>query len=398
MGEMPRKRRHLEGSWDQSTFTWKLRSSRLLPLSAPVTASVKKLRSIYGEEVPKTERGSWPFWCKFRDGIIAALRVEEQKAAAFGQAVNEKQVLYAIAAKLVTMKGGSGLEVTVKGQDTAPVRDSVRAEIKAYLSTHEKKNRHHWYELRLCLGIFEKACGDVLLRDVSIHNYRKFLELLEADIQERDLELWGVTHINRQRAVHTFLKGVESNYGLWFPFVRSAEFKKEMPDGKKVKYTLDELRTALREAKGLARLALLLGCNCGWYFGDIEELAPGHLVNGRVVKGRDKNKKKNKFIGQWKLWPETLAELQYGISAAEVEKAYNKLRSKFSLPEHMALRKTISQLIEDKVSERAARLYRAEKPGGNHGKYYSEMSPEQVAELDTALVVVRDWLLAENCL
>ena len=391
---MPRKRRHLEGSWDQSTFTWKLRSSRLLPLSAPVTASVKKVRSIFGEEVPKTERGSWPYWCRFRDSAIAALRIEEQKAEAFGAAVNERQVLYTIAHTLTTMKGGAGLEVKVGSKpDAAPVRDTVRYEVREYVEAHKRKGHHGWYEVKLVMDLFDKACGEVLLRDVSIHHYRKFLELLEADVKERKLDVWGRTHINRQRIVHTFLKRVESNYGLWFPFVRSPEFLKETPDGEKIKYTPDELRTAFKEATGLARVALLLGCNCGFYFGDIEELAPGHLREGRVVKGREKVKKKNKFISQWKLWPETLAGLEYG---ADCEKAYNKLRAEFSLPEHMALRKTISQLIEDSKElqhpERAARLYRAEKPAGNHGKYYSEMSPEQVAELDTGLDFVRDWL------
>ena len=180
-----------------------------------------------------------------------------------------------------------------------------------------------------------------------MEHYRKFLVLLKAQGKSE------TTEINRQRALHTWLKRIEADHNIIFGFIRNPDYKREMPDGPKNQYTLEQVQIALANATGTARTALLLGLNAGFYWGDIVELDPEaknkdgspQFDGVRIRKGRAKNKKKKKFIGNWILWDETKKNLLFGLSKKQLETAYNKFRSEFDLPEHMALRKSVAQWI-----------------------------------------------------
>ena len=68
-----------------------------------------------------------------------------------------------------------------------------------------------------------------------------------------------------------------------------------------------------------------------------------------------------------------------------VEVRFRKWAKLHSLPAHKALRKTVTQLIHDHVSEDAARLYRGEGTGSTHGRSYVRFSEAQEAKLESVL-------------
>ena len=73
-------------------------------------------------------------------------------------------------------------------------------------------------------------------------------------------------------------------------------------------------------AEGIARTVLLLGLNCGFYASDIIELKPEHFDGMHITKARAKNKRngvQKGFVGKWKLWPETVAALRYGLKTKD---------------------------------------------------------------------------------
>jgi len=106
-------------------------------------------------------------------------------------------------------------------------------------------------------------------------------------------------------------------------------------------------------------------------------------------------------MSKWKLWPETVAVLQYGydpqtqrkdykLYRGQLERAYQQIREKYGLPEHMALRKTVAQWIQELTGEEESRiLYRAEGYGTHYGSYVCNLTDAQVAKLDKALEMVR---------
>jgi hypothetical protein len=176
----------------------------------------------------------------------------------------------------------------------------------------------------------------------------------------------------------------------------------ETPEGEKVQYTLEEVKTALANAEGIARTALLLGLNCGFYASDMQELDEEHVINGgtHISKVRAKLRhKKSKVKPVWLLWPETKEVMRFKVAKRDMEREYMKLRTKFNLPEHKALRKTVTQMIQDHpdLGEEYALLYRGESKGGTHYKnYIRHYTSAQVEKLDKALAKVRDILFARE--
>jgi len=157
---------------------------------------------------------------------------------------------------------------------------------------------------------------------------------------------------------------------------------------------MEQVRTALGTATGIVRTMLLLGLNCGFYQGDVAELKPEHVQGDHLVKGRAKNEwRGQKGTPSWLLWEETKAALQFGLPENKQRAAWKVFASDLEIKQFKALRKTVSQLIEDHVGEAEAKLYRGEAKGGGHGKYYStSYTPLQVAALDGALTKVHKLL------
>lgn len=83
----------------------------------------------------------------------------------------------------------------------------------------------------------------------------------------------------------------------------------EVPEGNKVQYTSEQVRTALANATGIARTALLLGLNCGFTKADIGEFVEQeHVINGGTHISKVRSKlphKQTKVKPVWWLWPET---------------------------------------------------------------------------------------------
>jgi hypothetical protein len=262
-----------------------------------------------------------------------------------------------------------------------PPGESLKAEVEAFIGRHRAKGGKAWYGVKSYLDVFLSVTGDIRLSDVTVQNYRAFLAKLEA------YPTWGdVTRLNCQRQLHTFLKRVEADHSLTFGFIRNPDYKRQIPDGEKVQWTMEQVRTAIKHADGTARTYLMLALNCGFHAGDVVELKPDHFNGTHINKARAKLKgRRSPFVGSWKVWPETVAALMYGLTLWHVHAAFDKLRSAHNLPEAKALRKTVARWIQDHVGEEEARLYRAEKVAGGHGKYYIGFSPEQRVKLDRAL-------------
>ena len=134
----------------------------------------------------------------------------------------------------------------------------------------------------------------------------------------------------------------------------------------------------------------------GVYNCDIITMEPDQIKDGHIVRKRHRTAhKKYSMVGEWLLWDETAAAMEYGVKEWQLERAFRELRDKFrnedgseGLPEQKGLRKTVAQWIEDAKEEQAARNYRCEKTQGCHGKYYVLMSETQVATLDSMLTMV----------
>jgi hypothetical protein len=85
--------------------------------------------------------------------------------------------------------------------------------------------------------------------------------------------------------------------------------------------------------------------------------------------------------------------LQFALSKSQASWAFRRLSEAHSLPSHKALRKTVTQIIQDEVGEEEARLYRGEPGiGTHHRNYVRPYSPTQVAKLDAALEKARHIL------
>jgi hypothetical protein len=183
------------------------------------------------------------------------------------------------------------------------------------------------------------------------------------------------------------------------PWIGDKRHMLEVPEGDKVQYTIEQVRTALANATGIARTALLLGLNFGFYASDIVELdEKEHVINGgtHVSKVRKKMAhRKTKVKPVWLIWPETKEAMTFGIKPRDLQREWDKFREKFGLPEHKALRKTTAQVIQDheELGEEHSLLFRGEsKQGTHHKNYIRKYTPEQVIKLDKALRKAREVL------
>lgn len=380
---------HGSGTYDHSTKKWKLRTKELT-----ASATISQLSERYGVPIPDDERKSRPFWTRY----LAELRTKtatstEQLRDAIRQLIGVPEYPPAELVPLVNATiQGNYTEVKKMVQPAPTKEESLKEEVRVFIERHKARGNKQWYSTKAYLELFLEAAGDISLKDISVQHYRRFLELVDGH------KTWGeVTKIKAQQQVHTFLKRVEADHGYSFGFIRNPDYKRQMPDGEKVQWTLEQVQTALKHADGIARTALLLGLNAGFYYGDITELQADHFDGTHLNKPRAKNKgRRSPFVGSWKLWPETVEVLKYGLTKREVYREFQKLRDKYGLPEHKGLRKTVAQLIQDNQGDEASRLYRAEKVAGTHGRNYIAFSTAQRAKLDAALDAVRSALFGQK--
>lgn len=434
--------KHGNGTYDPDKKQWKVRTKEL-----KASATIRQLAETFGEDLPNDERKTRPFWLKYLKIIRAKKAVEllgptpiptridsierfitEFKEQGRDTTELEKELAEAKAvphwdidhmdeatvhpdmrqaAELLELAGADGRMATLIVNNIAatkviPKNESLKVEIDSYIEGYKKKGNKQWYDIKRALDLLYEATGHVRLTEIMLDHYRKFLELLD---REQKSEGWSQrTKQNRQRIVHTFLKNLEADRGLWFPFIRNKKYQIDVPPVEQTKYELEQVKVALQHATGDQRLALLLGLNCGFYWTDIAELQPKHFDGTHITKARAKNKRggvQKGFMSRWKLWPETVDVLEFGYDPdtqtkdckayrGRLEREYQQLREKYNLPEHMALRKTVAQWIQEVAGEEESRvLYRAEGYGTHYSSYVCNLSAAQVEKLDKALDKVR---------
>jgi len=340
-------------------------------------------------DIPCDERKSRPFWTRYlaelrTNAVLQNDRFRRIALDIMGQP-EQPAIPPAVVRIINAVNQGNHQEVIEAVTKTPTLTESLKHEVQVYIDRQKKKNHKGHYDVRAALDLFLEATGDIGFRDVNAQHYRKFMASLDAQ------EWSDRTKLNRQRMVHTFLKRIEADYNVVYGFIRNPDYKRQTPEGQKVQYTLEEVRTALKNAQGINRLSVLLGLNIGAYWGDITDLKPEHFDGTRINKARAKNKTKaGQVVGSWLLWPETIDALKYGYTKWQLEHSYAEFRKAHDLPEHKAIRKFAAQWIHDNVGEVEARLYRGEGVSGNHGKnYIKAFSPEQTAKLDKALTLFR---------
>lgn len=405
-----------QGTWDRTTGCWRVKHRK-------IQKSPSQLANIFNTQVPNTKEGSRPFWNRF----LASIEQQQQEVrkrqsplqerirsleTLISQFREEKRPCEDLEAELrrcinIPSHDTDTADIPVLHPDMKtvaaflgedefitrllnslapkpiPKAESLQAEVDAFIERHKAKGHKGWYSVKTALDLFTQATGKIRLQDITVQHYRKFIELVNA------YATWGErSKANAQRCINTFLKRLGADHNISYGFIRNPEYQRSVPDGQRLQYTIEEVKTALQQATGINRTALLLGLNCGFYWGDMTELQEKHFDGNRINKGRAKNNhKKTKIVGSWLLWEDTKKHLQYGLTKLELQREWMKFMAKHSLPEHKALRKTVAQWIHDHVGEEEARLYRCEKGNGtHHTNYIKPFSPAQMAKLDKALM------------
>ena len=357
---------HGSGTYDHNSKKWKIRTKEL---SASIT--LRQLEKRYGIRLPNDERKTRPYWLQYLKELRQQNALESADLRKLTAAIsNRPPGAYSeqdpIPDELVPIinaaSQGNIPELKARVIKDIPKKESLKIEADQYVARYKKKNNKQWYDVQRAIKLFLEATGDIRLQDIDVHQYRRFLEILDREQSENK---WSQrTKQNRQRIIHTFLKQIEADHNLSFSFIRNKAYQIATPRVQQTKYTLEQVKLALAKSKGIARTGLLLGLNCGFYWSDIAELTPEHFDGTHITKGRAKNKRNGVeigFISKWKLWPETIESLAFRLTRLELQREYMKLRKAYDLPEHMALRKTVAQWIQEVSGEEESRvLYRAE--------------------------------------
>lgn len=413
--------RHGNGTYDHSKQQWKVRTKEL-----KASATIRQLRKMFKEEIPASERESRPYWLRYLKAIrqqqtirqadqeleAAKLTYADRGPGAYspfekdpvtGEVRRKKPIageilpMLNMAAQALDPNTSGAVKDFLLGEierrnPPVPDNESLKKEIETYVARYKKKDNKQWYDIQRALDLFLEATGNISLKKIDVHHYRTFLEILDREQQEHN---WTQrTKQNRQRVIHTFLKSIEADHNLVFSFIRNKKYRIRTGPVDQTKYTLEQVRLALQHAEGITRTALLLGLNCGFYWSDIIELEAKHFDGTHITKARAKNKRdgvQTGFMSRWKLWPETIEALQFGLQRTALMREYTKLRKKYDLPEHMALRKTVAQWIQEVAGEEESKvLYRAEGYGTHYDSYVCNLTPDQVGKLDRALDKVRE--------
>jgi hypothetical protein len=283
---------------------------------------------------------------------------------------------------------------TVPTAKAAPPKITIATEVAHALQvllTRSGKTAHFHFT-RQALNLLSEVCGQLEPPQLTVDHWRQFFQRVKA------VPTWGnVTHSNAMRAAKAFVKCMGQARNVYFGFLDLPEFTIDAGDGKKVRYTEEQVKTALQHATGVQRLQVLLGLNCGMTADDILLLSPQSIQGESIVWQRSKlgeYKNGEKHMDKVptlknKLWKATLAALQeykFDVSEARLQAGYTAFTRRHRLPPHKALRKTTQQLIEDAAGNVVGRHYRGELSGGTHAKYYADrrLSEVEQAALDTA--------------
>lgn len=169
--------------------------------------------------------------------------------------------------------------------------------------------------------MLKECCGNIHYEDIKVDHWRKFCQKIE------DTNWSKRTKYNRWKMVRSFLLSLANDRGLNFEFVRNRQYARTMPHGNKDQWTWQQVQDALARATGVARTALLLGLNAGWYREDIADVKPENFDGVRMNKVRSKLKhEEDAMICSHLIWPETKAVLQYGITSRQIDDTFRNSR------------------------------------------------------------------------
>ncbi len=263
----------------------------------------------------------------------------------------------------------------------------IGKEIADYIERQSSKTERPTTDLRLALELLQSVTGNISVNSITVDHWRQFFDKVNAS------ELAPRTRYNRWKLAKGFLRSLQVDHDLNWTWLENRKYSFQMPQGNKIQWTFEQVRIALDNATGITKTALLLGLNFGWYVGDIAQFVPNHFDGLRVNKARQKlHKDEDAMICSHLCWKETQDAFQHGLLQSSIAKAFQAFAKQYQLPVHKALRKTVSQWIDDYCGEEAARLYRGERASGNHGKFYIRLTEPQKQKLDSALNMVHGIL------
>jgi hypothetical protein len=393
-----------------------------------------KLSEHFKEKVPNTKIGSKSYWGRFLeyhnqqeevekrritpfktlinslDLIISSLEAQGRDASAYirkrveilalPEFIEDDLVDYPVAhpdvSHIVELCGkeDDGLLVhllngLVQNTQSKKVEKTVKTEAAKYLAALGQKNRRMELNARPVIEMFVSVCGHLQIKEVKVDNYKQFLDKVKKQVSWND-----TTKAKNQGRIHTMLRIWEAeDDGVRYPFLGKRHLMLEVPDGKKVQFSLEQLKLALSNAEGVLRTSVLLAINCGFTHADIAELNESHINEDYLCKKRAKLKRK-KVQPKWWLWPETKKAIQFGISRYKLDYHFQRFQKAYDLPYHKAIRCGVAQILHDQYCEDVARLYRGESVGGSHGKnYIRSYSDAQVTKLRAGLEFLRNLIV-----
>ncbi len=394
------------GSYDAKTKCWRLRGQG-------IHVTLKQLELRYNVTFTQTEpnklkKESSPYWRRFLQdaedaAVVAAKDVEaSQKSASLRSRISgmidrlrQENAANPLVEHLTALLSAPlpaipdfGLLGTVESCFQPPDDDlsrvTIATEVKITLARiAERAKNSAYYQARQALDMLSEVAGHLAPDMLRVDHWRAFFVKVTTN------ENWNArTQRNIVRNAKHFLMVLEQERGVSYAFIRSKSFAIKAGDGQKIKYTEAEVRTALEHATGLDRLQLLLGLNAGMYVGDMVLLRPDMIQGDYVVWRRAKLGTTAPRL-RHRLWAETMKALSaYTFDATEhrLQQTFKRFRLLHLLPEHKALRKSVTQLIKDRVGDDESRYYRGEMKGGVHMENYIErrLGDVEQTQLDKA--------------
>ena len=226
------------------------------------------------------------------------------------------------------------LEATEPPRTTAPkgiAPKGIVHEANVYIDRHKSKGHKGWFDVRKAVGLLTDVTGDVPVEHVTVEHMRAVNAKIKGNPN------WGdTTRANLNAIVRDFLRQIAADFNLTcYGFLSNKAYRLKRGKGKKIKYTLEQVQTALKHATGDVRLAVMVGLNTGAIIGDIASMTSDMIVDGRLVRSRAKLQHKDEpLVGSWLLWDETKKVMRYGVGRRRLQDQYTQFSKKLSLPTH----------------------------------------------------------------
>jgi hypothetical protein len=277
--------------------------------------------------------------------------------------------------------------------NAVPQSESLRHEARIWIDGMKKTGaKNSWLAPARHIEFFLEVCGDISIRNITGDHWREFCSRVDAlTVHGNGIKpISDPYRYNYRSNVIQFLKNLEAlktNLNLNYAFVRL--FPVVKGEGKKVQFSLDQMKTALAHSEGVVRTMVLCGLNMGFYQGDVLALSEDKIGADGLTTYRAKCLKKNAknpLQMTWWLWNETRCNLRFDLTAADL-KAFEAFRQEHGLPQFKALRKGAAQWLNDNFGGEVAKAFRCDAGSGCQDKFYiRQASPATIKNLKKALI------------